>query len=36
LAAHDHSHLHHDDPKADNQLNGHSHAGPHLGLPWES
>jgi hypothetical protein len=36
LAAHDHSHLHDDDPKTDKQRNGHSHARPHQRLPWES
>ena len=36
LAAHDHPHLHYDDADEDNALNGHSHAGSHEKLPWES
>jgi hypothetical protein len=35
-AAHDHAHRHEDDPQADNELNGHTHARPHTRLPWES
>ena len=36
LAAHDHNHRHDDNPQADKELNGHTHARPHLRLPWES
>lgn len=35
-AAHDHHHWHDDDPEADSELNGHTHARPHARLPWES
>ncbi len=35
LAAHLHPHLHPDDLLADGELNGHTHARAHAGLPWE-
>jgi hypothetical protein len=35
-AAHDHSHRHDDDAQADREFNGHTHARPHVRLPWES
>ena len=36
IAAHDHWHLHHEDPKADEKRNGHSHARRRPRMPWES